>query len=419
MIERRAEILRVLRSLESWGHGSGWSGTDQYDGLNATRVPHFAVRTPLGRRVVIQAVKRCPLDLRPLLGVKPGVNAVSLAWVARAYAMNGFLPHADAARRLTQALDGLDRLRLDYEEPCWGYHFDFQSRVFFYPRSTPNSIATVFAGMAYLEAYERRGEVELLDVAHGVGRFFLRHVPQTRNSPGAFFGYLPGDRSPIHNSNLLTCALLSRVAVATRDEEMRAAAAAGVRWSVSRQHADGSWPYGESANLRWIDNFHTGYVLEALDVCARAGIAEAQEPLERGLAYYRTRLFLADGTPKYLANQTYPIDMWCVAQAIQTFSIASRLDRGFLDQALDVFAFALREMRGPDGLFVFQRRRLWRNPARHVRGVVAPMVLALSHLLARMPGDRVASGPLPQRLPVGAVSAGSIGSPASASTNAS
>lgn len=418
MIDRRAQVQRTLRAIEAWGHERAWSGTDQYDGLNATRVPAFALRTPLRRRLLIQGVKRSPVDLRPLLGIRPGVSTVSLAWVARAYAMNGFLPEAEAARRLTEALDVLDRLRLDYEEPCWGYHFDFQSRVFFYPRSMPNSIATVFAGMAYLDAFQARGEPELLDVAHGVGRFFLHHVPQTPDPPGAFFGYLPGDRSPIHNANLLTCALLARVSAATGDDRMGAAAEAGVRWSVSRQRADGSWPYGEKANMQWIDNFHTGYVLEALDACARVGITEAEEPLERGLAYFRAQLFLADGTPKYFANQIYPIDMWCVAQAIQTFSIASRLDRGLLNDALGVFAFALREMQSPDGLFMFQRRRFWRNRARHMRGVIAPMVLSLAHLLAQMPEDGRASAP-GQRVAVETVGAGSLGSLTSTNTDAS
>ena len=412
MSDPRTLILDALGGLETWGHEHGWSGTDQYDALNATRVPEFVVSRPFGRRLVIQAVKRSPLDLRPLLGIDPGVNAVSLAWVARAYAIGGFLPERENERRLTEALERLERLRLAYEEPCWGYHFDFQSRVFFYPRSTPNSIATVFAGMAYLDAYERRADAELLDVADGVGRFFLRHVPQTSDSPGAFFGYLPGDRSPIHNSNLLTAALLARVSAFTGDERMRTAARESVRWSTARQRPDGSWPYGERPNLQWVDNFHTGYVLEALDTCARAGIEEAAEPLAKGLHYYRARLFLADGTPKYFENKTHPIDMWCVAQATQTFSIVSDLDRGFLDQALDVFAFALREMRDRDGGFIFQRTRVWRNRARHVRGVVAPMVLALTHLLAATVPER-------ERVPGYGTSGRPVSALASASTDAS
>ena len=47
-----------------------------------------------------------------------------------------------------------------------------------------------------------------------------------------------------------------------------------------------------------------------------------------------------------------------------------------------MFGYALRGMLGDDGLPIFQRRRLWTNRAPHVRWVIAPMLLAITHLLA-------------------------------------
>jgi hypothetical protein len=379
-IER--DVLETLRGLESFGHERGWRGTDAYDGLNATRIPRVAVGIPLGRRLVIQLVRRSPVDLRPLLGVPPGVNAVSLAWAASAYAAGGFLPDEEGATRLGAAVEQLARLRCaGYAEPCWGYHFDFQSRVLFYPKTAPNTIATAYAGGALLDSYERTGDAELLELAHGTGRFFLRHVPQTSDPPGAFFGYCAGDRSPIHNSNLHVCALLARLHALTGDEGMMRAAREGIRWTVARQRPNGSWPYGERSNLRWIDGFHTGYVLDSLDTCLGCGALEDPAVLDRGLRFYRTRLIEPDGTPKHFEHRTYPLDAWCVAQAIQTFSLASRRRPELGEVAAGVFEFALRQMRTDDGLFAYQRGRGWANRARHIRGVVAPMVLALTRLL--------------------------------------
>jgi hypothetical protein len=381
----REQVLSTLQKLETWGRERNWTGSDQYDALNGARIPRFVTSSTLGRRVVIQAVKRSPVDLRPLLDVPPGQNAVSVAWASSAYARNGFLQQIDADQRLALALETLERIRCpSYHEPCWGYHFDFQSRVFFYPKSEPNVIATVYAGMALLDAHERTKDPGLLERAHGTGLFLLRHVPQTSDPPGAFFGYLVGDRSPIHNSNLHVSALLARLHASTGDQEMGRAAREGVRWTIARQRPNGSWPYGERPGLQWVDNFHTGYVLDALRTCADACLVDTTEAWNRGLDFYRGHMFLADGTPKYFEHATYPIDMWSVAQAIQTFSIASRLDSRHLQEALKVFGFVLRRMRRRDGLFVFQRRRLWSNRTCHVRGVVAPMVLALAHLLAAL-----------------------------------
>jgi len=238
----------------------------------------------------------------------PGQNAVSVAWAASAYALNGFLPRADADARLAATLQTLERIRCgSYDEPCWGYHFDFQSRVFFYPSTEPNVIATVYAGMALLDAFDRTQDPELLARAHATGSFLLRHVPQTGDHPGAFFGYLISDRSPIHNSNLHVCSLLARLWALTGDEQMACAAREGVCWSVARQRPDGSWPYGERPGLQWVDNFHTGYVLDALDTCLRTGILDAPEVLEKCLAFYRPHMFLAEWTPKYFDHDTYPI----------------------------------------------------------------------------------------------------------------
>ena len=389
------EALELARRLARWGDRRGWRGTDPYEGLSATR---RAVRplkgTALGRRLLIQAVKRSPLDLRPVLGIEPKPDAASVAWSVSAMARDGFLGPSEAEPMLARALELLEALRSPgYEEPCWGYHFDFQSRVFFYGRGEPNTIATAFAGHALLDAHEATGDPRLLDLAAGAGRFFLRFVPLTHAGEGAYFGYLRGDRSPIHNSSLLVASLLARLTALDRDEGGFASSAEqAVHYTAAHQRPDGSWPYGERPNLAWVDNFHTGYVLDALRTCADAGIGtdEADAAWRNGLAYYRRELFAADGTPKYYADKVFPIDAQSVAQGIQTLSIAARHDDSYATAAWEVFRYGARRMLGEDGLPIFQRRRLWTNRAHHVRWVIAPTLLALTHLLAldRAPSTR-------------------------------
>jgi hypothetical protein len=391
--EQAAEALAMARRLCRWAAERNWRGTDPYEGLRASRrVVSPLKRTPLGRRLLIQSVKHSPVDLRPILGIRPEPNAASLAWVVSALARNGFLALEEAQLLLAGALRCLDGLRLaDREEQCWGYPFDVQSRVLFYSRRQPNTIATAFAGHALLDAYGSLGDGALLERARGAGRFFLRRVPQTEAGEGAYFGYLPGDRSPIHNSNLLAASLLARLSVSGHPdaEVFGLPAAAAVRYSTARQRADGSWPYGEGPHLDWVDNFHTGYVLDALRICADAGVAaeEAEHAWRRGIAHYRRVFFLADGTPRYYANRLFPVDAQSVAQGIQTLSIAARHDRSCARQAWRVFGFARQRMLRDDGLPLFQRRRLWSNRAPHFRWVVAPMLLALAHLL-QLPRER-------------------------------
>jgi hypothetical protein len=338
-------------------------------------------RSVLGRRVLTQIVKRSPISLRPLLGIPPSQSAAALAQVVSSYAL-GAIPGEEGRTRLTETLRTLEALRcVGFDEPCWGYHFDVQTRVFFYPTSSPNTIATAFAGLALLDAHEATGDARLRELATGTGDFFLRHVPQTEDDDGAFFGYLVDDRTPIHNANTLVCALLARLAQQTGREDMRAASEAGLRWTINHQRPDGSWPYGEQPQLDWVDNFHTGYVLDSLMYSAKAGVeVDGGVALERGLAYYRRALFLDDGTPKYTPESVYAIDSQCVAQAIQTMTLAASREPTYGAFAWTVFDFACRDMQRSDGAYIFQRRRCWANTAPHIRWMAAPMMQALTRL---------------------------------------
>ena len=112
----------------------------------------------------------------------------------------------------------------------------------------------------------------------------------------------------------------------------------------------------------------------------RISIPRLPQALRRGLEYYRRELILADGTPKYFSTSAQPLDTQSAAQAIQTFAIASSDDPSYLDVAWRVFEWSLRNLRREDGLFIFQRRRLWTNRVPHMRWVVGSMLLALTHL---------------------------------------
>ncbi len=366
----------ALARLERWGWQRGWRGSDPYEGLNATRLAGPLRRSVLGRRLLTQAVKRSPVDLRPLLGIRPQPSAAAAALVLSAYAVQRVLPEEETAEKLDALVEALVGERLEgHAGACWGYPFDVQTRVFFYPRGDPNTIATAFAGLALLDAHARTGRADLLELAQETARFFVDGVPQTETEHGSYFGYLAGDRTPIHNANMLVAALLARVAAATGSAELRERAQAAVDYTVSHQRPDGSWPYGELPHLGWVDNFHTAYVLECLDACRRTGLERCGAALASGLTYYATALFLPDGTPKYTPDSTYPIDGQCAAEAIRTFALA-----GETELAHRSFAYAERELARGDGAYVFQRERFWTNRQPHVRWVEAPFLLALATL---------------------------------------
>ena len=388
--QRRARLLEAIGALEGWGRERSWAGPDPYEALNARRGGPL-IRHPYGKRLLMQLVKRSPLNLRPLLGIDPQLSSMSAAHLLAAAV------RLDRGAPLRAwALEALEGLRCSgYEEPCWGYHFDVQTRFFFYAAGSPNVIATSFAGQALLDLHESEspGSREAADgalrTALGACDFLLRHVPQTAAVDGAYFGYLPDDRTPIHNASLLVSALLARAGSISGRPELTEPAREGLRYALAHQRPDGSWPYAETQQGDWVDGFHTGYVLDALAVCAQGIPEQRDEALDaywRGLRFYAERLFDEDGTPRYFVDETYPIDGQSAAQGIRSFAIAAGLapegpERDeWSERAWRVFDYAQRRLRRRDGAYVFQRRRHWVNRTPHVRWVQAPMLDALARL---------------------------------------
>jgi hypothetical protein len=378
---RGRTVTRVIGELEAWGWERGWRGRDPYDALNGTRARALG-RTPLARRVVIQLAKRSPVDLSRPFGVPRGENANTIAHVLGAYARMDPTLDIDSRTRAEWAIDRLEALRCTaYDEPCWGYHFDVETRFFFYSAETPNSIATAFAGLALIDAHERLGIPRALELATGAGDFFLNRIERTAGPGGAYLGYFPGDRTPIHNASLLAASVLARLAPLTGRRDFAAAAADAVGFAVAHQREDGSWPYAEGDVGGWVDNFHTGYVLDALLRCADAlGRADALAAWARGVRYFRSALFDPDGAPRFTDESRYPIDGQCVAQSIDTFAFGSARVPALLPDARRVLDFGIARMRRRDGAFLFQRHRRLVNPAPHVRWVQAPMLAALVRL---------------------------------------
>lgn len=389
--EPRLDAARAaIMALESWAWQRGWSGSDPYDALNGSRA-RLIGRTPLSRRVIIQLARRSPFSLDRVLGVPHAVNANTVAHALAAYARIEDESPIDCRDRAAWAIERLDQLRCpDFDEPCWSYHFDVETRFFFYSARTPNTIATTFAIHALLDAADRFGSDRARDLAVGAGRFLLRRIERTSDpngGVGAYLGYFPGDRTPIHNASLLGASALARLAAAGSPgaEEGAAVAAAAVRYALDHQRPDGSWPYADDAAGKggWIDNLHTGYVLDALLRCATAlDDLGALEAWERGLGYYRARLFDPDGAARNTDRSRYPLDGQYLAQALETLSASSDRHPELLADARRVLDFGLANLRRPDGAFVYQRHARYTIGAPHMRWVEAPMLAALASYVA-------------------------------------
>jgi hypothetical protein len=154
---------------------------------------------------------------------------------------------------------------------------------------------------------------------------------------------------------MLGAALLARTANYTRSGTARDVAKQSMEYSCSRQRPDGSWYYGEQPNRKWIDNFHTGYNLESLKCYIDSTGDTTYKPnLERGFRFFKDAFFEEDGTPKYYHDRTYPVDIQCASQAIDTLVTFAQHDDGARDRALKVAKWTIENMQDRGGYFYYR-----------------------------------------------------------------
>ena len=390
-----------------WCRGESWMGYDPYDGLNSPVARWWPLRNRLARTALTQLVKRSPVNLRPLLGIRKAANPKGLALAARAILLlarreNETLPAdllndaAPSTPMLSHSRDSLandlralllkllDMRSAAYEEDCWGYNFDWQSRAFFAPRGTPNAVCTVFAAHAFLDWHEQSGSMDALRIGESSCRFLLDRLNRTGDAEALCFSYTPLDRSQVHNVNLLAAELLARAYRLTGKDEYREACERAARFTIARQREDGSWPYGESAPQQWIDSFHTGFIVVSLKrIADDLAMTEEVAALRAAYAFYESRFFLADGTPAYYHNSLFPVDVHSAAQAVVTFTELIDLMPSASEQARRAVEWATRNLQDSAGFFYFQRQRFYTIRTPHIRWAQAWMLYALSLYLSR------------------------------------
>jgi hypothetical protein len=380
-----AHVEAAARKLLSYCYANDWAGYDPYDALNSRLVIGLPVlQSRIPALVLTQTLKRSPVNLRRLLRIPKTQNPKGIA-----LSLSALLKSPKLAADQTEGLVALLTQRLmALRSPgspywCWGYSFPWQGRAMLVPRWTPNLVCTQFAASALLDLYEQRQDSRYLDIGVSAAEYILNELYWSDGGSVAGFSYpLPSLRNQVHNAHFLAAALFCRVYKITGQEKFLGPALRVARYSAQKQHADGSWPYGEAPSQQWTDNFHTGYNLCGLQSISRdAGITEFESCIRHGFEFYRAHFFREDGAPRYFHNRTYPLDIHCVAQSIITLLAFRDLDPGNVPLARQVFKWAMNHMWDDQGFFYYRVLRLGTIRTSYMRWSQAWMLLALSELM--------------------------------------
>ena len=372
-------------AVQQWAEKRGYRGYDPADGLT-TPLRSFTFGNLFAERLLQQFVWKFPVNIRPLVGIKPLDSTKGRGFMAWGYMLQhkttGDLEAKSKALQCLRWLQGHTSHK--YQEASWGNHFDFSTRSGRIPAYESTIVWSSLIAHAFLEAYEQTGQSDLLETAASISRWILQ-LPREKTERGSCLSYVAYAQSSIHNSNLLGAGVLARTAKHTGTAEFLDVARDAALYSCARQLPDGGWWYGEAAKHRWNDNFHTGYNLDSLKFyTVYSGDKSFRPHIEAGFKYFIGTFFEPNGRPRYYHDKTYPIDIQCCSQAIDTLANFSDQHPESLPLAQKVADWTIHNMQAVDGHFYYRRLPMIVIRTPYFHWGQATMFKALAHLLLKL-----------------------------------
>lgn len=357
--------MRILQTVLERADHQGYEGYSKFDGLHSplTNALSFGF-WPL-RLVWTQVVMRAPVNLRPVLLVSKGINPESPALFARSnmdlLSLKTAGPFEKRARRcLDWLLDHDSSGSGAYRGLCWGYHHPWQTPGFYQPPGFPNCYVTVIAAEALLHGYRMLKEEKYLIAARKACDFILEDLTVLHETDHEkSISYVPRMKPDftVININALCAALLAQVGKATGEEELIRESRKLMSFVARLQTDDGAWHYTTKPAQSLIahDNYHTGMILDALLAYDRAtGDGRFRANMDKGMTFYRERLFTSEGAPRWSSDKTFPHDIHGSGQGALTFSLA-----GEPETARRILSWAICHFYKGNGDFAYQKGRYW------------------------------------------------------------
>jgi len=374
-----------LQKLEGWVENNHYKGYEPFDGLSSFLRP-LTLNNLLLERILQQAIRQSPVNLRPLLGVSKKDSTKGRGYFAWGFLKMYKITNDEKYKKKAElCLDWLTANKSPMHETySWGNHFEYASRGGRIRLYEPTIVWTSLIGQVFLDAYELLQDEKYLKTAIGITDWILS-VPREKTKNGDCLSYTYGTQGSIHNSNMLGAAMLARTGRITGRKELLQVAKTSMEYSCHRQLKSGGWYYGDAEKYHWIDNFHTGYKLDSLKCyIENSGDKDYQGNLQIGLEYFIDHFFEKDGTPRYYDNRKFPIDIQCASQAITTLVYFSDLKEECLDIGKKVAVWTIKNMQDPEGYFYYRIYPFFTAKAPMIHWGQATMYLALSHLLGKL-----------------------------------
>lgn len=389
------ELVRAIRAFEAWLR-SHLSSYDPYDvwgtpyGLAARRLyyrKHFLglamiapillleITFPAWRKAVVKPSRFATADAQLLLAF------------LNLYRVSGADRHLIHARQLGRQL--LDSSVAGYSGLCWGYPFDWQNQRGMWGKNTPFITSTPYCYEAFCALAEATDDAEALASAESTAAFVFHDLRDNPAGPkAAAASYSPHDDSQVINASAYRAMILFDAAKRFGRPEFLEKAEQNLNFVCQAQQPDGSWLYAADDAGKFIDHFHTCFVLKNLfKITSLQNGSDLRGVIRKGYEFYRRNLFDPAGLPRSFAIKPRTgivhLEMYDFAEAITLGTLLRNEIPESYRHAQKLAEALCRDYQLPDGHFV---TRIYKGGIRHtfpfLRWAQSQLFLALTNLYA-------------------------------------
>ena len=204
--------------------------------------------------------------------------------------------------RAVHFLEVLQQTRCqDYEDYCWGYPFDWETRTGTIKAGTPLITTVPYVYEAFSQVYAIDGEQKWLRIMRSIANHAFNTYRDLETAPdAASCAYTPSPNDPcgVINASAYRAFLLTKAGIELSEPRYLVVAKRNLNFVLASQQTDGSWFYSIDGKRDFVDHFHTCFVLKALAKIEQlTGCPRCRGTIERGITYYLRNLVDAAGLP--------------------------------------------------------------------------------------------------------------------------
>lgn len=203
----------------------------------------------------------------------------------------------------------------------WGNPYRWVTLMFEYKPNAPLITVTPYCFFAFYDAYKITENSKYLEILEQISNFVAYDMKETEFRDGTMgSSYGIDDNSLVYNAIAYRSTVLLKAGLLFKNKNFLSKSKKNIDYVIKYQNSDGSWYY--SADSRFIDNFHTCFVLK--------NIAQAYNnfneqymlySLNKGFYFYKNNFVRPNGSLRHFYKGKYPkfrkVEFYDYAEAIK------------------------------------------------------------------------------------------------------